>query len=108
MDSEKDAPVENLVAIQVEDAAAYGEYRRQLAPVLDAYGAEMRFEGRISEVLSSPGEARLNRIFLLRFPSAVAARDFSEDERYLQLRDRYFTPSVPNTIFLGHYRLDSP
>ncbi|MEM9072271.1 MAG: DUF1330 domain-containing protein [Myxococcota bacterium] len=97
--------IENLVGIQIDDEETYAEYRRRLAPVLEAHGAELLFDLRVAEVLEARGNQTFNRLFLMRFPSLEAAKKFSQSEEYVSLRDTYFTPSVSNTVFWGRYEV---
>ncbi len=77
-----------LVAhIAVHDPAGFDQYRREVEPVLAAFGGRYLARGGALETLE--GERQQRRLVIVEFPSMDAARGFYHSSAYapvLQLR----------------------
>jgi uncharacterized protein (DUF1330 family) len=98
---------EILVGVNVVDQALFGQYREQMLPLLEAHGGHFVVDVQVAEVLRSPEPQPFNRLFTIRFPSVEAYDAFFADPDYLQVRKRYFEPSVNGTVRLGRYQVQS-
>jgi len=56
-------------------------------------------------VLRSPEPVPFNRLFSIRFPSRETYDRFFANPDYLQVRQRYFEPSVKGRVTLGRYQV---
>ncbi len=98
--------MEILVGLLVTDEAAYATYRAHMTPLLTARGGSFGVDVRVAEVLQSPGSERFNRLFTIRFPSRDEHDAFFADPEYLEVRKRYFDPSVaPHGRFIRRYEV---
>jgi uncharacterized protein (DUF1330 family) len=85
---------ELLVGLDVTDEAMYATYRREMRPVLDAFGGRFEYDFTIDATLQSRAEHPINRLFVLSFPSQQAREGFFADPAYQTIRTRCFKPSV--------------
>ena len=99
-------PYERIVGLEVTDQDAYTQYRTEMAPLMDAAGGEFRYDFDVARVLRGENDARINRAFVIRFPSQAASERFFADPRYLEIRRRLFEPSVSSTVLIAEYELD--
>lgn len=97
---------EALVALYVTDEEGYQRYRDGMTPILASHGGRFRWDFRISEVLKSDGEERLNRLFILSFPDAETKNAFFSDPAYLAVRAEHFDRSVGAVERIAEYALD--
>ena len=100
------APVrhlEVLVGLHVHDDELYSEYRRGMTPILTSYGGAFGYDFRVSEALKSESDVDINRVFTIRFPDEDAMRAFFEDPAYLEVKTRFFEPSVGGTQIIAQY-----
>jgi uncharacterized protein (DUF1330 family) len=96
---------EILVGLNVIDQDLYSEYRKYMLPLLEAYGGRFIVDVHVAEVLRSPEPQPFNRLFSIRFPSVEKYDAFFANPDYLQVRKRYFEPSVKGRVALGRYHL---
>ncbi len=99
--------LEVLVGLDVSDEVAYSTYREGMMPILDSYGGGFGYDFRISEVLKSESRVEINRVFTIRFPDEEAMKCFFEDPSYLDVKGRFFAPSVRGTEIISQYRVES-
>jgi len=97
--------MEILVGLRVTDDATYTAYRAHMLPLLTARGGSFGVDVRVAEVLKNPGSEPFNRLFTLRFPSLAAHDAFFADPAYVEVRKRYFDPSVAYRVPLGRYEV---
>jgi len=69
-----------LANVDVQDPAAYEEYKRLSTIAMKAHGAEVCVRGGKTEVLE--GDWTPNRVVLLKFPSMEKARAFYDSPEY--------------------------
>lgn len=95
--------IERLVGIYVSDDEVYQKYRDHMFPILQSYDGDFGYDFKISEVLKNEGKKPINRVFTIYFKTEVAMNSFFEDENYLEVREKYFTPSVTATTEIARY-----
>ena len=61
------------------------------------------YDFKIGEVLKSEGNHRINRIFIIYFPTEQQKDNFFSDPDYLKVKEDYFKPSVSETTILASY-----
>jgi len=93
---------EILVGLHVTDERAYGLYRAEMMPILGTFGGSFRRDFRVAEALLG-GDAAVNRVFILSFPSAAAKENFFADEGYQSVRAKYFDSSVGHVDLIAEY-----
>lgn len=93
----------SLVALEVGDQARYVKYRAAMTPILERYGGGFSYDFEVTELLKSPGAARLNRVFVISFPSAEISARFFADPEYLAVRREHFEPAVRATERIGDW-----
>jgi len=69
-----------LVDVDVTDAGRYDEYKVLAAAAVERYGGRYLARGGATEVLE--GDRRPNRLVVLEFPDAEAARDWYHSPEY--------------------------
>ena len=84
---------ETLLGLNVVDDAAYSRYRAEMTPILEAHGGSFGVDVRVSEVLR-PADKAFNRLFTIVFPSREKRDAFFSNPAYVEVRNRWFEPSV--------------
>lgn len=96
-------PYEILVGLNVTDDELYQKYRDEMTPILKTYGGGFRYDFLIEKVLKTDSESKLNRVFAIYFESEEAKNEFFLNAKYLQVKEKYFTPSVSGTTTIAKY-----
>ncbi len=73
-----------IANIEVEDAAAYEEYKAQVPALIRKHGGEYLVRGGTSVVVE--GNWKPNRLVLFRFPDRASALAFCNDPAYQPLK----------------------
>ena len=94
---------EMLFGAEVTDDAIYTQYRAGSTPILAGYGGGFRHDFRVAEVLRPEADSHLNRIFTIYFTDQSAMEAFFADERYIEVKERYFDASVADIKVLAGY-----
>lgn len=95
--------VVRLVGLNVTDPDQYAEYRKHMTPLLEAHGGSFGVDVWVKEVLRSPAEEPINRLFTIQFPSLEKLEAFFSNPEYLAIRARYFDPSVAYFVEMGRF-----
>ena len=95
---------EILVGVNVTDEEKYQKYRDGMMPILNRYGGEFVYDFKIAEVLKSPGNEKVNRVFTIQFPSEEKKNTFFQDTGYMQVRKEFFETSVDTTVMIASYK----
>src|SRR5690606_21716053 len=85
------------------DQAGYVKYREAMTPILELYAGGFSYDFKVGELLKSPGDARLNRVFVISFPSAEISARFFVDPQYLAVRREHFEAAVRVTEKIGDW-----
>jgi len=72
-----------IANVQVTDVEVYAEYRRQVPPVVAAYGGRFLVRGGALRRLEGDGE--LNRVVVIEFPSMAQLQSFYDSAEYRPL-----------------------
>ena len=94
---------ERLVGLNVLDDEAYESYREAMKPILHRYGGGFGYDFKIAEVLKSPTETPINRVFTISFPDEDSMNSFFSNDEYLKVKRRHFEKSVADTIIIATY-----
>lgn len=73
-------PAYVIVDIEVTDAGAFEDYRKQVPATVQKYGGRFLVRGGAMEVIE--GEWRPKRVVVLEFPSLEQARRWYDSEEY--------------------------
>lgn len=92
---------EMLVGLEVTNDDIYQQYRDAMAPILDRFGGKFSFDAKVSQQLL--GEGPVNRVFILQFGSEETRDQFFADADYMEVKGRFFTPSVGYAQILAEY-----
>ncbi len=95
--------IEMLVGLNVLDDAAYESYRDEMTPILESYGGGFGYDFKIAEVLKSPTDTPINRVFTISFPDEDSMNSFFANDEYLEVKQRHFERSVADTIIIATY-----
>lgn len=95
--------IERLVGLFVTDDDMYQKYREHMFPVLQTFGGAFGYDFKVSEVLKSEVEAPINRVFTIFFETEESMNDFFVDEQYLEIRKKYYEPSVSATTIISKH-----
>lgn len=77
-------PAYVIVEIDVQDAAAFEEYRAQVPATIARYGGRYLVRGGKTEALE--GDRPPGRMVVLEFPSREQAREFYDSPEYTPLK----------------------
>lgn len=94
---------EMLVGLNVVDDESYQAYRAEMTPILESFGGGFGYDFKISGVLKSKTDARINRVFTIYFSSEASMQSFFANEKYLEVRQRLFEKSVTDTTVIASY-----
>jgi uncharacterized protein (DUF1330 family) len=92
-----------LIALTVSDDASYARYRQAISPFLARHEARFRYDFRVSDLLSTEGDASINRVFVLSFPDRMRKDAFWGDPEYLATKARLFERCVQTFTLIGEY-----
>jgi uncharacterized protein (DUF1330 family) len=95
--------LEMLVGLNVTDDEKFQTYRRHMTPILEGYGGGFGYDFKVSEVLKSRANDRINRVFTIYFQDKASKDAFFENAEYLRVKKRYFEPAVADTVILAIY-----
>jgi len=95
--------IEMLVGLYVTDDSNYSKYREGMTPILKAIGGGFGYDFKVSEVLKSESEKKINRVFTIYFPNEEKMNSFFSDEKYLDFKEKFFTSSVASTTIISTY-----
>jgi uncharacterized protein (DUF1330 family) len=96
-------PYEILVGLNVTDDELYQKYRDEMTPILKEYGGGFRYDFLIEKVLKTDSESKINRVFAIYFENDEAKNEFFLNDKYIQIKEKYFTPSVSGTTTIARY-----
>jgi len=85
---------ERLMGMQILDDEKYTQYREAMYPLLKQHGGDFGYDFKISEVLKAETSEPINRVFTIHFPNKKKMESFFSNETYLQIKEKYFSPSV--------------
>ena len=94
---------ERLVGLYVTDEDMYKKYREAMLPILKIFGGEFSYDFKISEVLKSEVKEKINRVFIIHFKNKESMNLFFSDEEYLNVKEKYFAPSVSDVTEIARY-----
>ena len=92
-----------IIGLEIRDPELYRRYRERMTPLLHAQGGAFAYDFTIAEVLKSETPAPIQRLFVMRFPSAQAAQQFFADPAYLAIRGEFFEPAVGSVTKIAEY-----
>jgi len=97
---------ERIMGIHVTDDEEYRKYREGMLPILHSFGGSFGFDFKISKVLLSKTDDKINRVFTIDFPSKEIMDSFFSDPEYLSVQKKHFTKSVSSkTIISMHEKM---
>jgi uncharacterized protein (DUF1330 family) len=94
---------EILVGLYVTDNVLYDEYRAAMKPILTEYEGFFGYDFKVSDVLISPGNNDINRVFTINFTNEKQKNNFFSDPDYLLVKEKYFSPSVGSATIISSY-----
>ena len=95
--------IEVLVALNIIDNEQYDSYREKMTPILKNYGGGFSYDFEIKKVLKSKTKAPINRVFTIFFRDEESMNNFFSDEKYLEVKEKYFEKSVKDTTIIASY-----
>ncbi len=98
-------PFERIMGLNVTDDEEYQRYREGMLPLLHATGGSFGFDFKVSEVLKSKTDDKINRVFTIEFPSQKIMDDFFSNPEYLAIKERHFTPSVTSKTIISTHEI---
>lgn len=94
---------ERIMGINVIDEPEYQKYREAMFPILKSFGGAFGYDFRVSEVLLSKTEDKINRVFTIEFPSKQKMEAFFSFPDYLAVQNRHLKNSINSkTIIAMH------
>lgn len=98
--------IEMLVGLDVVDDESYSRYRSEMTPILESFGGGFGYDFKVSAVLESKTQAKINRVFTIYFSSEVSMNSFFAHEAYLEVKRRHFEESVADTTIIATYETE--
>jgi uncharacterized protein (DUF1330 family) len=95
-----------IANIEVRDREAFEAYRRQVAPVIAAFGG--RYLVRGGAVTPVEGDLGLRRLVILEFPSLEAVRRFYDSPEYAPLLRLRAESTVSHVALVEGYEPPPP
>lgn len=95
--------IERLVGLFVNNDGLYQKYRDEMLPILHSYGGNFGYDFKISEVLKSEVNEPINRVFTICFINEESMNNFFSDKQYLEIRNKYYEPSVTSITLIAKY-----
>jgi uncharacterized protein (DUF1330 family) len=92
-----------IFGLDVKNDTLYRRYREGMTPILHRYQGAFGYDFVVSEVLKSPVEARINRVFTMIFPDKKASIRFFSDPEYLKVRQEFFASAVEAVTKIAEY-----
>jgi uncharacterized protein (DUF1330 family) len=92
-----------FVGLNVIDDERYQFYRDEMTPLLETLGGGFGYDFRVSEVLKSPNQNTINRVFTIYFPSKDSMDSFFSNPEYLTIRKKHFEKAVADTTIIATY-----
>ena len=92
---------ERIVGLYITDEAEYQLYREGMVPILATYQGSFNYDFRVSEVLISKTEAKINRVFAIEFPSRDSMESFFADPAYVAVQKKHFANSVSERTLIS-------
>lgn len=94
---------ERLVGLYVTDEDMYKKYREAMLPILGTFGGAFSYDFKVSEVLKSEVKEKINRVFIIHFENEESMNLFFSNEKYLDVKEKYFVPSVSDVTEIAKY-----
>ena len=94
---------QRVVGLYVTDEDMYTKYREAMLPILETFGGGFSYDFKVSEVLKSEVEEKINRVFIIYFKNEESMNLFFSNEKYLEIKQKYFLPSVANATEIARY-----
>ena len=92
---------ERIMGLNVTDDEQYQQYREGMMPILASYGGAFGFDFKVSEVLKSKSDDKINRVFTIEFPSKEIMENFFADYAYLEIKSKFFNRSVESVTTIS-------
>ena len=74
-----------------------------MMPILHAHGGDFGYDFKVSEVLLSQTDSKINRVFTIYFPNQESMEQFFSNPDYLKVKEIYFDNSVSDTTIIATY-----
>jgi uncharacterized protein (DUF1330 family) len=97
--------IEHVVGLNVKDNEMYQSYRDAMMPILASLAGGFRYDFTIDKTLKSETDKKINRLFVIYFPSEEAKENFFNNEKYKEIRAKYFEPSVVSQTLIAEYEV---
>jgi uncharacterized protein (DUF1330 family) len=85
-----------IADITVQDPAAYEDYRRGVAPTLEAFGGRFLVRGGRLEVIE--GTWAPNRLVIIEFPNMAQLHEWYDSPAYVPLRELRKRVALSNLV----------
>lgn len=95
--------IERIVGLYVTDDESYDTYRKEMYPILQSYGGDFGYDFKLSEVLKSKTENKINRVFTIHFKDEESLTAFFTDAAYLEIKQKFFVPAVESVTQIAKY-----
>jgi len=92
---------ERIMGIHVTDDEEYQRYREGMLPILHSFGGSFGFDFKISQVLLSKTDDKINRVFTIDFPDKEIMDSFFSDPEYLEIQKKHFIKSVSSKTIIS-------
>jgi uncharacterized protein (DUF1330 family) len=74
-----------------------------MGSLLTQYKGGFRYDFKISEVLKSENESKINRVFTIYFKSKDLMEGFFGNSDYKKIKEEYFKSSVGDVTIISEY-----
>lgn len=94
---------ERIMGVNVIDEAEYRKYREAMLPILKRFGGAFGYDFKVSEVLLSKTEEKINRVFTIEFPSKQNMQDFFSFPDYLAVQNSLLINAINSKTVIAMY-----
>lgn len=96
--------IEMLVGLNVTNDQDYAKYREGMTPLLESIGGGFGYDFKITEVLKSEVEEKINRVFTIYFPNEEEMNKYFSDPKYKEIKKEFFEGAVESTTIISTYK----
>jgi len=94
---------EMIVGLQIKNDELYKQYRNAMKPLLEVYNGGFRYDFKISETLKNEEGRPINRVFAIFFKDKESMGSFFSEPKYIEIKAKFFEPSVEATTIISEY-----
>lgn len=97
----REAMIERIMGVNVINDTEYQKYREAMMPILKEFGGSFGYDFKVSEVLLSKTDDKINRVFTIEFPSRQKMEAFFSDPDYVAVKNQHLDNSINSKTIIS-------